>query len=57
MIQADWAGDERCTLLTEIEEEISELESLPEDQKDSILWAIDYILKRYRCRESDYLEN
>lgn len=50
MVQADWAGDERCNLLEDIETEIQNFESIPSDQRQILLWAIDYLLKYYRCR-------
>lgn len=49
-MQIDWAGRERCEILQEIEEELNNFDSIPQDQKNSLLWAIDYLLKLYRCR-------
>ncbi len=50
MTKQVFVGGERCEILKGIEAEFSDFDSIPVDQKRILLWAIDYILKFYRCR-------
>lgn len=43
------AGLIRCEVLKEIRSEIHQLNSLPDNEKQALLWAINNLLIRYRC--------
>ena len=49
-ISGDFAGRERCRILGAIEQDLQGLDSLSDDQKETLEWAIDLLMRLYGCR-------
>jgi len=43
------AGLIRCKILKDIKYEVQQLDSVPDDEKQALLWALENLLIRYRC--------
>lgn len=45
----EWLGEERCSILQEMREEIQDFESLSDDEIKALETAIDTLLSLYGC--------
>lgn len=43
------AGLTRCEILMDITKEVEQLNSVPDNEKQTLLWALNELLLRYRC--------
>jgi hypothetical protein len=47
---SDWVGRERCNILLNIEQEVQGFSGLSDQEKATLQWAIDKLLRSYGCR-------